>query len=243
MATRRLKRRLETTAEIKAISMEIINRTGDVKDVSINGIARKMGMTPPAIYTYFNSRNALIGELVADCYQQYYAQLCEARDTTSGSAGDKIYDVFMAYHNWAVQNPGIFKLLVSRADMEAIAKETPIVATAVQEVNRFFLNLYLQVAAEKGISFPEISDDMATGYNKTISAFRKQPTENDQTGIEVPANIVHQVLKIICLAHGMIAFELAQRMRGLMEDPRWLYHCQIQDQIRIIDPTFHRSYR
>ena len=41
---------------------------GGAGSVSLNAIARAMGMSPAALYRYFASRDALLAELVVEAY-------------------------------------------------------------------------------------------------------------------------------------------------------------------------------
>ena len=65
--TRREQRREQTVSEIQALAIDQIAADGP-DAVSLNAIARTMAMSPAAIYRYFESRDALLADLVVLFY-------------------------------------------------------------------------------------------------------------------------------------------------------------------------------
>ncbi len=61
---RRQRRRQETIEEVLDIAVEIMAEQG-VAGLSIGEIARRMGIRPPSLYVYFDSKNALYDALFA----------------------------------------------------------------------------------------------------------------------------------------------------------------------------------
>ena len=78
--TRRERQRQQTLAEIKTRAVDQV-AAGGAGSVSLNAIARAMGMSPAALYRYFDSRNALLADLVADAY----GSLADALQHEAGS--------------------------------------------------------------------------------------------------------------------------------------------------------------
>ncbi|MEV0041402.1 TetR/AcrR family transcriptional regulator, partial [Streptomyces sp. NPDC050804] len=65
--SRRERLRAETAAEIKAVALRHM-ATGGAAAISLRAIARDMGMTAGAIYSYYDTRDALINALITDVY-------------------------------------------------------------------------------------------------------------------------------------------------------------------------------
>lgn len=72
---RRQRNREEMRAGILAIAREIMREQG-IAALNLNEIARRVGITPPALYTYFPSKMALYDEL----YRMGIRLLCEAEE-------------------------------------------------------------------------------------------------------------------------------------------------------------------
>src|SRR5690242_15170623 len=62
--SRRERLRAETTAEIKEIALKLM-AAGGPDAISLRAIARDMGMTAGAIYSYFATRDDLVSTLIA----------------------------------------------------------------------------------------------------------------------------------------------------------------------------------
>ncbi|MBL8133420.1 MAG: TetR/AcrR family transcriptional regulator [Anaerolineae bacterium] len=111
MATRREKLRVESIDEIKALARRQMAQEGTA-GISLRGIARDMGMTAPAIYRYFPSRDDLITALIVDAYLAH-ADAIDAADARCArtSYGDRVAHMMFAYRAWALANPVDFQLI------------------------------------------------------------------------------------------------------------------------------------
>src|ERR1051325_9627473 len=63
----REQQRRRTTAEIEAAAFALLD-AGGLAAVSLAAVGKAMGMTPPALYRYFASREALVDALVTAAY-------------------------------------------------------------------------------------------------------------------------------------------------------------------------------
>src|ERR1044071_6457335 len=71
-----------------------------------------MGMTTPALYRYFESRDALITALIIDAYQALARALEQADLAASGDAyGARFQALARAYHDWSVAHPHEYALI------------------------------------------------------------------------------------------------------------------------------------
>ncbi len=77
--TRRERVRAATIDEIKEIARRHIAEKGAAA-LSLRAIAREMGMTSPALYRYFASRDDLVTALIVDAYNSLADALEAARD-------------------------------------------------------------------------------------------------------------------------------------------------------------------
>jgi AcrR family transcriptional regulator len=108
--TRRERVRAATIEEIKSTALELIRESGAV-DVRFTDIARRMGMTPPALYRYFADRDALLTELIADAYHDLAEDLAAAREMAGDDFGARLLAAGEAYRAWARREPQQFALI------------------------------------------------------------------------------------------------------------------------------------
>lgn len=109
--TRREKVREQTIAEIKAHARAQMLESGTA-GLSLGAIARAMGMTPPALYRYYASRDDLITALIVDAYSDLAASLravvaaCPADDYVG-----RLRAAMEQYRDWALARPIDFALI------------------------------------------------------------------------------------------------------------------------------------
>jgi AcrR family transcriptional regulator len=73
---RRAERRESTRAEILDAAWELA-RTQGLAGLSLRDVARKIGMRPPSLYWYFDSKNAIYDAMFAEGNRQLLARLAE----------------------------------------------------------------------------------------------------------------------------------------------------------------------
>ncbi|MBZ4321071.1 TetR/AcrR family transcriptional regulator, partial [Streptomyces huiliensis] len=85
-ATPRERYRTQVRAEIKQHAWEQIATAG-ASALSLNAIAKRMGLSGPALYRYFAGRDELITELVRDAYRSLADTVHAASAAGAGPAG------------------------------------------------------------------------------------------------------------------------------------------------------------
>lgn len=108
---RRERLRAETVRDIKAIALRHMAAGGPAA-LSLRGIARDMGMTAGALYSYYDTRDDLITALVTDIYTAVADRLEAARAAgPPGDPGAALAAVATTYRAWAIAHPQEFQLL------------------------------------------------------------------------------------------------------------------------------------
>ncbi|THV31273.1 TetR/AcrR family transcriptional regulator [Glycomyces paridis] len=111
--TRRERMRAETIAEIKTSARSQLEEAGP-SGVSLRAIARDVGVTPAALYRYFDSLDALLIELCCDFYDELIADTRAAMDASPPQAHlDRMKAWVWAFRTWAVANRRRFELMIS----------------------------------------------------------------------------------------------------------------------------------
>jgi AcrR family transcriptional regulator len=116
--TRRERVRRQTLAEIKQHALDQV-ADGGVGAISLNAIARAMGMSGPAIYRYYASRDELLGELVTDAYAELTRTLEEAASAAARrTPARRLAAVVEAYRGWALAHPRRYAMLFGERPAE-----------------------------------------------------------------------------------------------------------------------------
>lgn len=108
---RRQRRRQATIEEIKATARQQIAESG-AANLSLGAIARAMGMTPPALYRYFENRNALVAALIVDAYDSMGKTMENAvMDLPQEDYAGRFLALLRAYRQWAMEHPENYALI------------------------------------------------------------------------------------------------------------------------------------
>ena len=85
---------------------------GGLAAVSLNAIAKEMGMTGPALYRYCASRDELVGALLTETYAHLVAAVRDADEASAGrSPAARLAANAAAYRGWALDHPRRYALL------------------------------------------------------------------------------------------------------------------------------------
>ncbi|WP_238008660.1 TetR/AcrR family transcriptional regulator [Dactylosporangium sp. AC04546] len=95
--------------EIKAHAWEQVATAGATA-LSLNAIAKQMGISGPALYRYFASRDDLITDLVLDAYRDL-AETCEAAYAAGDPAAGRLTATAAAIRGWALAAPHRYLLI------------------------------------------------------------------------------------------------------------------------------------
>jgi AcrR family transcriptional regulator len=109
--SRRDRIRAATVEEIKQTARRVLVEHGS-GGLSLRAVAREMGLTAPALYRYFPSREDLLGHLVADLYDEVSDAMEQARDALpADDIGGRLLSVSRTFRSWALAHPREFALL------------------------------------------------------------------------------------------------------------------------------------
>src|SRR5687768_18071983 len=109
--SRRDRLRADTVREIKQTARRVLVDQG-VDGLALRAVAREMGMSAPALYRYFDSREDLVEHVVADLYDELVAVLEAARDAVPASdPGPQLLATGRAFREWALAHHAEFGLL------------------------------------------------------------------------------------------------------------------------------------
>lgn len=105
MAGARERYRDQVRDEVKQHAWAQIAEAG-VSALSLNAIAKQMGVSGPALYRYFASRDELIAELIRDAYRSLADTVRAAYD-----GGASVIALAQAIRSWALADPQRYLLI------------------------------------------------------------------------------------------------------------------------------------
>jgi AcrR family transcriptional regulator len=111
---RRRRRRNETIEEMLDVAAAVMAEQG-VAGLTLGEVARRMGIRPPSLYVYFDSKNALYDAL----FERGYQALLAAMESVHDSLGDldplaRAQAASAAMVRWAMEHPAYAPLMFWR---------------------------------------------------------------------------------------------------------------------------------
>ncbi|WP_433213241.1 TetR/AcrR family transcriptional regulator [Microtetraspora malaysiensis] len=204
--TPRERYRTQVRAEIKERAWEQITTTG-ASALSLNAIAKQMGMSGPALYRYYDGRDALITELVRDAYRSLADTLRSA-----SAAGADLAVLAHTLRAWALEDPQRYLLIYGTPvpgyhapdDITRISSET--------------MAILLDASAALA------SDGPATPFDAHLADHRDWAD-----GHPAPPAVLHRALSFWTRLHGVLSLELAGHFTGMGFDPALLFAAELDD--------------
>jgi AcrR family transcriptional regulator len=109
--TPRQRFRAQIREEIKQAALRQLAQAGPA-GISVNAIGKELGVSGPALYRYFASRDELLTDLVIDAYDDMAAALKAAIATTpKRTPRGRFETLARAYRAWAITQPHRYRLL------------------------------------------------------------------------------------------------------------------------------------
>jgi len=202
--TPRERYRAQVRTEIKEHAWQQIATAG-ASALSLNAIARQMGMSGPALYRYFANRDDLITELIRDAYRSF-------ADTARAAADDGADLAALAHtlRDWALADPHRYLLIYG----------TPVPGYhAPDDITEIAAEI-MAVLLDASAAVP--SDGTATPLDAHLAEHRRWAGEHP-----APPAVLRRALAFWTRLHGVLSLELAGHFGGMGIDPAQLFAAEV----------------
>ncbi|MGW4640688.1 TetR/AcrR family transcriptional regulator [Sphaerisporangium sp. NPDC004334] len=219
--TPRQRYRDQVRAEIKQAALAQI-ASGGAAALSLNAVAKQLGVTGPALYKYFRNRDDLLTELISDGYDSAAAAVRAAAGAAAGrSPRERLHALAAAYREWAVTAPHLYHLLAGTPSPDYAAPPETL------DRARAALGPFLAVVAH-GIRPPEAEGLTAqmerwAAENAPVAAWvRAHAPEGD------PATALAGTVVVWSRLHGVVSLEVQGQFDGMGHRPATLMEAEIE---------------
>ena len=110
---RRQRRRQETISEVLDVALQLMTEQG-VAGLSLGEVARRMGIRPPSLYVYFDSKNALYDAIFARGWRELADAMEAAAEIAEASVRDVLLRNASTCVRWSVEYPAYSQLMFWR---------------------------------------------------------------------------------------------------------------------------------
>ena len=107
---RRHRRRQETISEVLDVALQVMAEQG-VAGLSLGEVARRMGIRPPSLYVYFDSKNALYDAIFARGWGALGTVMEPIVDSVDSDVRAYLLRNAEAFVRWSVEHPAYSQLM------------------------------------------------------------------------------------------------------------------------------------
>ncbi|MCS0603660.1 TetR/AcrR family transcriptional regulator [Streptomyces sp. LP11] len=204
-STPRERYRAQVREEIKERAREQIATAG-ASALSLNAIAKQLGMSGPALYRYFAGRDELITALVRDAYRSLADTLGAA-----AAAGPDPARLAHALRDWALSDPHRYFLVYG----------TPIPGYHAPEDTTAIADEVMTVLLDACTTLD--ADRPATPFGTHLQEHRTWAE-----GHPAPPAALHRALAFWTRLHGVLSLELAGHFTGMGFDPARYFAAELE---------------
>jgi AcrR family transcriptional regulator len=226
--SRRERVRAATVEEIKQTARRVLVEQGS-GGLSLRAVAREMGLTAPALYRYFPSREDLLGHLVADLYDEVSTAMAQARDALpADDSSGRLLAVSRTFRRWALDHPREFALLFGSPiegqarpqEGDAEVAEDP-ADPAGQRFGAVFAGLVAEIYLAR--RFPVPADD------EIEPALRAQlETWCTRLPVPLPLGVMQVFLSCWIRLYGSVCMEVFGHLRFAVDDPEPMFEAELR---------------
>jgi AcrR family transcriptional regulator len=232
--SRRERVRADTAREIKEAARRVLVEHGG-EGFALRAIAREMGMTAPALYRYFDSRENLVEHVVADPYDELCARREAARDAAEPAVpAVQLLACSRAFRRWAITHHQEFGLLFGSAGDGVVpsgdrlhADEASPAHAAAERFGAIFAALIAQVYVERPFPVPaeEDIDPALAGQLREWCA---------HLPIELPLGVVRVFLSCWVRLYGLVAMEIFGHLKFALDDAEPMFEAELRSLAEVL---------
>ncbi|MEV8035325.1 TetR/AcrR family transcriptional regulator [Streptomyces sp. NPDC086182] len=209
--------RAQVRQEVKTAALRQLAEGGP-EALSLNAIAKQLGMTGPALYRYFANRDSLLTDLVVDAYGDLASALSRAAEACTDDAVTRLTELGRAYRAWALAEPHRYRLLF-RAPLQGYDAQSASLVEASQPAMNVLLEA-VTALAEPDARVPE----------GAAAQFREWQQRHGFEG--VPEAVAARSTMLWAHLHGIVALEIEGNFASMGIDPSFLYEAEVTDFVR-----------
>ncbi|WP_367124981.1 TetR/AcrR family transcriptional regulator [Streptomyces phytohabitans] len=206
--TPRERYRAQVRTEVKERAWEQIATAG-ASALSLNAIAKQMGMSGPALYRYYANRDELITELIRDAYRDLADTLRSSADEQDAGPADLAF----ALRDWALADPQRYFLLYG----------TPVPGYHAPDDTTAIAAEIMEILLDTGAGLAG-DDGAGSAFARHLASHRGWTRDHP-----APPAVLHWALKFWTRLHGALSLELAGQFTGMGFDPALLFRAELED--------------
>jgi AcrR family transcriptional regulator len=237
--SRRDRVRAATTQEIIQTARKLLVEQGP-DAVSLRAIAREMGMTAPALYRYFDSREELLRHLVASIFTEIADHVRTAIHAAAETAGSgrtepevmaiKMMAGCREFRSWALTHVPEFSMLFGSpvAGYDVIQNDPTV--ECGRQFGKVFLDLFGDLYRRRPFPIPADSE-IQPELREQLARYR------EVIGSDLPLGALQTFLRCWVLLYGTVSLEVFGHLRFALDDASPMFELMLSDMAPMIGLT------
>ncbi|WP_051865781.1 TetR/AcrR family transcriptional regulator [Streptomyces griseus] len=219
---RRERLRRQMSKDIRAVAREVITQQG-VEALTLAEIARRIGVTPAALYRHFDDLADIVRHTARDIVAELAAQLraaVAAEDETDLAA--RMITPSRVFRQWSLANRQEFSLLFGTPTAAAGTAQKDLTGEWIRELAAVWGPEFVRLWATR--PYPVLPDDQLDPRLRVqIADYRAA------TGVELPLGALVVMLSCWRSMYGQIALEVFDHFAPLITDQEPMFELLMQE--------------
>ncbi|MFE3125232.1 TetR/AcrR family transcriptional regulator [Streptomyces hydrogenans] len=209
--SRRARLREQLVRDSRNAARQLIAVSG-VQGVTVTAVAARVGVTPAALYRYFDGRRGLIlslyGDIAAELVESVRAALAGQDE---GDLGGSLHAGAHAVLAWSVAHPAEFNLLMGAGFPEAAESETSGTEVVSRELGALFGPLFTELVRRELLEF-EGEETIPEPLRGQLRRYR------DSVDPELPLGAARAMLACWRQIYGLLCMAVNRHLSFALED-------------------------
>jgi AcrR family transcriptional regulator len=230
--SRRDRVRAATSEEIKQVARKILVEEGP-DAVTLRAIAREMGMTAPALYRYFGSRQELVRHVIGDIFLEIAADVQAAIDAAAeGGLNAKFAAAAREFRRWALNHQREFALLFGAPLPGIDFKHTDIADECARSFSDTFLALYIELWQQRPFPIRE-PEEIDPGLREQLERYRDGVGEGglmlQDAAAKLPIGALLTFVYCWVRLYGMVSLEVFGHLDWVLDDAEPMFEMTLRE--------------
>ncbi|GAA2210128.1 TetR/AcrR family transcriptional regulator [Nonomuraea monospora] len=220
--TRRERLRAELERDAKAVARRIAAEEG-VEGLTLAAVAREIGVTPPALYRYFDGRPGLLRALYDDVNAEFMDVVRSAvRRQGPDDVRAQLYAATRAVLDWSMANKVEFDLLMGAHFPKISASHDDIPVVIARELGGMFGALFDRLWREGRLTYPA-DEDLDPALAAQLETYRSH------VGLRFPLGVVFLMFACWRQIYGLLCMAVYAHQAFAFDDPLPLFENMMDD--------------
>lgn len=218
--------REQLVRDAKAAARELILTEG-LAGLTLAAVARRLGVTSPALYRYFNGRNGLVQAV----YDELAGELTDAlREAVERQDADDIsaqlHAATRAVMTWSVDNRMAFDMLMG-SSFRTAASEADVADVIPVTLGALFAKLFTRLYEEIGLKHPA-DEEIPLALRRQLEVYRL--TLNP----DLPLGVIYLMITCWRQIYGLVSMAVHQHMSFAFDNHDLLFEDMIDQLLGLI---------